>query len=133
MNTPTLDKPRVMSEKEKRTCALEQCLNTFEPTKHSHRFCSRACFKKYYYLKKKEQERNDPRKKTPSYTCPFCGQVSELSFDPSKYTGAFNKYMCPFCKISREYLWLWRGEIQKEIRTVTYAEEGRVFSKTIVY
>ena len=75
------------------------CGNEFVPKKGNQMFCSRKCFKKEYYQRKKEEEKNP---KFPVYRCPDCGFIEELDFNPVDDIDRWLGYMCPNCGMSRD-------------------------------
>lgn len=71
------------------------CKESFIPKSEINRFCSRRCFKKDFYHRKKAEEINQRR--LPGFTCPSCGQCIVLPFDPVKCEDAWTSYDCPGC------------------------------------
>lgn len=71
------------------------CNEKFLPKSERNQYCSRKCFKKDYYHKKKAEELNN--KKNPTFTCPNCDQHITLSFDPVKDAFKWLHYKCNGC------------------------------------
>ena len=60
-----------------------------EPNKEDTQFCcKRKCYMTYYRKKIKEEE------KFPSFICPKCEKVTELSFDPKKSIENWQEFKC---------------------------------------
>lgn len=72
------------------------CKKKFLPKSERNVFCTRKCFKKDFYHRKKELE-NDS--KFPIFVCPSCKHRIELDFDPVKYLKRWEHFACPFCNI----------------------------------
>lgn len=71
------------------------CKVRFFPKSEKNIYCTRKCFKKYFYHKKKAEELANI--KYPCFKCPSCQQLINLDFDPTKYTDRWDKYVCPGC------------------------------------
>ena len=71
------------------------CGKLFMPKSEKNRFCTRKCFKKDFYHRKKGEEISAG--KFPRFTCPSCGQKITLDFDPAKDTFRWLHYSCPGC------------------------------------
>jgi hypothetical protein len=82
---------------EKIICHNPGCTNTFSPRKQNHHFCSRKCFKKEYYYRKKAEELAN--KKFPVFTCPSCDTEITLDFDPVKESIRWLNFLCPHCNV----------------------------------
>lgn len=65
------------------------------PKCEKNTFCSRRCFKKDYYHRKKAEEAG--KSKFPRFSCPECGQFITLDFDPHKKVEKWLTYKCPGC------------------------------------
>ena len=76
-------------------CKNVSCGIEFMPKSERNVFCSRKCFKKDFYHRKKAEELSNL--KFPAFTCPECGQKITLDFDPSEDTIRWLKYQCPGC------------------------------------
>jgi hypothetical protein len=81
-----------------KTCEVQ-----FEAIKETQFFCSRKCFRKDYYARKKLEAKVE--RPFPNYNCGNCGRISPLDFDPLKSPLLFEAYMCPFCDDTREERW----------------------------
>jgi hypothetical protein len=87
-----------------RICKI--CGKPFVAIKSTQFFCCRKCFKRSYYLEtkikllEKKQNPKYPRKK-----CDFCGEYSDLDFDPTKDIQRFDNWRCPHCGVSNEIMW----------------------------
>ena len=81
---------------QKLICALKSCKNKFTPKSERHIYCSRSCFKRANYYKKREEEGKN--KKFPIFLCPNCHQMTELTFDIIKYEEKFYMFTCPHCR-----------------------------------
>ncbi len=71
------------------------CKDPFTQKSESNEYCSRKCFKKAYYHKKKAEELAS--NKCPNFTCPQCGQQIVLEFDPVKENMRWLHYQCAGC------------------------------------
>lgn len=71
------------------------CKTMFLPKSERNIYCTRKCFKKYFYHKKKAEELANIR--FPSFICPSCKQRINLDFDPVKYATRWDHYVCPGC------------------------------------
>ena len=85
-----------MLKKTDRICL--SCKNSFTPTKSNQKYCSRKCFKKEYYAKKKEEERNQVSK----YCCQHCNFIMVLDFIPLEEPDKLKTIVCPNCGKGRE-------------------------------
>ncbi len=65
----------------------------FFATKEKQLYCSKSCFKKEYFRKKKLEGKD----KFPIYICRECGKKVELSFDPLREPNFWDAFKCPFC------------------------------------
>jgi predicted RNA-binding Zn-ribbon protein involved in translation (DUF1610 family) len=72
------------------------CGKTFLPKCEKNIFCSRRCFKKDYYYRKKNEKIED-RDKFPTFICPVCEQVIQLDFSPITDFFRWTHYSCPNC------------------------------------
>ena len=77
----------------KRIC--QTCGKEFQPKCDINIYCSRKCFKKAYYHRKKGEELNC--QKYPEFKCPKCGLDLILDFNPVKNTFKWDHYECPGC------------------------------------
>lgn len=73
------------------------CEKKFFPKSERNRFCSRRCFKKDFYKRKKALELT--KKKFPTFNCPSCWKQIDLDFDPIKEEKKWTKFYCPFCSV----------------------------------
>lgn len=88
-----------------RNCKV--CNKKFTAIKSTQWFCQRKCFKRDYYLRKKEELAEDVRRpKYPSMNCAVCHIKSELDFDPVKNPKKFEEHKCPHCEFARPDHWL---------------------------
>jgi len=71
-----------------RKCKLSSCDVIFEQKTYHHKFCSRECFRKWHYRKKK---------KFPEYRCNNCGEITQLDFFPIKKYHRLMHFECPKC------------------------------------
>jgi len=71
------------------------CGNPFMPKCEKNKYCTRRCFKKAYYHRQKAEKLL--AQKTPSFTCPSCGQHITLDFDPVFEPYKWQSYQCPGC------------------------------------
>jgi len=71
------------------------CKEFFVPKSEKNKFCSRRCFKKDFYHRKRAGEIS--QNALPRFTCPSCGQCITLPFDPVKCEDAWTTYSCPGC------------------------------------
>ena len=69
----------------------KNCGITFLVKKDKQLCCSRRCFKQDYYRSKKRLNN------FPSYKCPNCEKLSQLTFDPCKNPEEWNHFKCPWC------------------------------------
>ena len=72
------------------------CGEMFMPKSPKNVFCTRKCFKKNFYHRKKAENLN--AKKFPSFICPSCGKKVDLDFDPLTNNGKWTQFQCPFCR-----------------------------------
>lgn len=72
------------------TCGIK-----FMPKSERQRYCTRSCFKKAYYHRKRAEELK--AQKTPSFKCPSCDQHIILPFDPVTHSDLWATYICPGC------------------------------------
>ena len=72
------------------TCGVE-----FMPKSERNKYCTRSCFKKAFYHRKKAEELK--AQKTPSFKCPSCDQHIILPFNPVDQPGLWAVYICPGC------------------------------------
>ena len=77
--------------------SCKTCSKSFFPKSEKNIFCSRRCFKKNYYHRKKAEELNNI--KFPMFKCPSCKRNIELNFDPVLDDRRWLNFSCPFCKI----------------------------------
>jgi hypothetical protein len=82
-----------MNQLEKRICRT--CGQEFMPKCDINVFCSRRCFKKDYYHRKKGEEIN--AKIFPDFNCPNCGQHITLDFNPVLEPMRWLHYTCCGC------------------------------------
>lgn len=75
--------------------ACKTCGKIFFPKSERNKFCSRRCFKKDFYHRKKAEELS--AQKFPEFVCPKCGQDIILGFDPTKDTMRWLHYSCNGC------------------------------------
>ena len=73
------------------------CQNSFLPKNPKNIFCTRRCFKKDFYHRKKAEELNN--KKFPIFRCPSCNNKITLEFDPVKNQTAWTNFLCPHCNV----------------------------------
>lgn len=73
------------------------CKKSFLPKSERHIFCTRKCFKKDFYHRKKAEELSN--KKFPIFLCPNCAIRIELDFDPVKEYRRWAKFSCPKCSV----------------------------------
>lgn len=73
-------------------CENTSCGKTFIRQKVVNVYCSRRCFKKAYYYKQKNKERQ-----FPVYRCPKCNTSVQLDFDPAKRWSPWLNFKCPNC------------------------------------
>ncbi len=78
----------------KRNC--NTCGREFFAIKDTQHWCQRRCFKRAYYVRIKARNLELARRR-PSYRCPLCQNLSEISFDPIKNEDAFDNLVCPYC------------------------------------
>jgi predicted RNA-binding Zn-ribbon protein involved in translation (DUF1610 family) len=71
------------------------CGKKFKPKSENNVFCTRKCFKKDYYHRKKAEEL--AKEQFPEFNCPSCKQQIVLDFDPAKHTLRWLHYVCPGC------------------------------------
>lgn len=71
------------------------CQTEFLPKSQKNIFCSRKCFKKDFYHRKKAEELASI--KFPTFLCPSCDEEITLEFDPLKNEVAWTSFLCPFC------------------------------------
>ena len=79
----------------KRLC--KTCGNEFQPKCEINVFCSRRCFKKNYYHRKKAEEIN--AQTFPIFICSVCKEEIVLKFDPTKNSFKWIHFVCPKCII----------------------------------
>ena len=72
------------------------CKEKFLPKSPKNIYCSRRCFKKAYYHKKKKEERLN-KEKFPIFKCPSCESRIELDFDPVVDHLKWAHFKCPNC------------------------------------
>ena len=73
------------------------CKKLFLPKSEKHIFCTRKCFKKDFYHRKKAEELSN--KKFPTFICPNCQRIVELDFDPVKEQKKWANFSCPHCSV----------------------------------
>ncbi len=78
------------------TIPCKTCGTRFLPKSPKNVFCTRKCFKKNFYHRKKLEDLN--AKKFPSFVCPNCGKKIDLEFDPLLDELKWAHYECPFCR-----------------------------------
>lgn len=80
-------------------CKNESCQVCFTPKSLNNVFCSRKCFKKDFYHRKKAEELSN--KKFPIFLCPSCRSKIALDFDPASENGSeqWLKFKCPACNV----------------------------------
>lgn len=84
----------------------EVCGKKFIAIKTTNRYCKRSCFKRAFYIRKREELKNDTaHPKFPSYSCALCDTKIELTFDPVKFHLLFDNFKCPNCNVRRCDLW----------------------------
>jgi hypothetical protein len=71
------------------------CKTVFMPKSEKNKYCTRKCFKKDNYHKKKAEELT--RIRFPSFLCPSCEQRITLDFDPVIESLRWLHYECPGC------------------------------------
>jgi hypothetical protein len=102
--------------------ACKTCEVFFQAIKETQFFCSRKCFRKDYYARKRiENKRERP---FPDYGCENCGRRSPLSFDPLKSPLLFEAYECPFCGETRQERWKARNIPYYKQNHATVVEVG---------
>lgn len=82
------------------------CKNTFSAIKVTQKFCCRRCFKRDYYLRIKQKEKEE--EKNPSYPdkrCQFCNNMTKLTFDPIKFPKMLSLFRCPDCHVDNTLVW----------------------------
>ena len=84
-----------MRKLNKITC--KTCKKSFLTKNNKKIFCTRKCFKKNYYHRKKAEELSNI--KFPVFLCPNCGKKIELNFDPVKDHRKWTKFSCPNCNV----------------------------------
>ena len=72
------------------------CKEEFTPKSERNIFCSRKCFKKDFYHRKKAEELISI-KTFPCFICPSCGNKVQLEFDPVKEGQNWLDFVCPGC------------------------------------
>lgn len=82
-----------MFKKEKIHC--KNCEKLFTPKSEKNIFCSRKCFKKDYYHRKKDSETST----NVRFICPECGNETILDFDITKNIQRWNNFSCPKCDV----------------------------------
>ena len=78
----------------KRIC--KTCGEEFMPSSEKNVFCSRKCFKKDYYHRKKAEELIS-RSIFPIFKCPSCKQIINLDFNPVVDAYKWSHFICPGC------------------------------------
>lgn len=76
------------------------CKREFLAQKNKQHYCSKKCFKKEYYKRK----RADLNNRYPVFQCKNCGVGTELSFDPLKDNVAWTSFKCPHCNPEKRIL-----------------------------
>lgn len=74
----------------KRKCPI--CGVRFKPKHDKHIFCVRSCFRVDYNKRLREKSNTKP-----SFSCPKCGKLTKLNFDPRKNHVKWNNFVCPNC------------------------------------
>lgn len=90
------------------------CNKDFTAIKTTQLYCSRKCFKKAYYLRKKQEAIEEEARlpKTPEYNCPFCHELYRLSFNPITDPLLYAVHQCPECGVTKQMLWDFRYNSQ---------------------
>lgn len=113
-----------------RNCKV--CTKKFTAIKSTQWFCQRKCFKRDYYLRKKEEMAEEVRRpKYPSMNCSVCNMRSELDFDPVRYPKRFEEHKCPHCEFSRPNHWLTNTHFVFAYTRVV-VEEGMETVETVI-
>src|SRR3990167_710461 len=73
------------------------CNEWFLPKTGRNEYCTRSCFKKFYYHRKKAEELANNR--YPTFKCPSCREEITLNFDPIKKSDAWLNFVCPHCSV----------------------------------
>lgn len=72
------------------------CDESFVPKSEKNIFCSRKCFKKDFYRRKK----NEVIEITfPDFICKSCNNKAALNFDPIENPEIWLKFRCPNCSV----------------------------------
>ena len=72
------------------------CGEEFTPKSEKNIFCSRKCFKKDFYIRKK----NEVIVITfPDFICKNCGNKFSLDFDPIEDPEKWLSFRCPDCSV----------------------------------
>jgi len=71
------------------------CSKEFLPKSEKNVFCSRRCFKREYYHRKRAEELIENQ--NPSFICTKCGQSTVLDFNPIEESDRWLEFKCPNC------------------------------------
>lgn len=70
------------------------CGKIFKPYKKNHLFCSKKCYRKWYWIKIEKPLQHN----FPSFICEFCNNKIQLDFFPIKDKKKWSEFICPICK-----------------------------------